>query len=411
MSKKQIIPGFDMETFQAQLISDIKSGKPLMGQEGVLTPLIKQCLEAALEGEMNSHMATCLEDPENENRRNGKSSKVVRGPTGSFELDVPRDRESSFEPQLVKKRQTTLTASLDNKILALYGLGMSYQDIASHVQELYGIETSPATISSITDKLIPVLMEWRGRPLEAVYPVIFLDGMYFKARDNGKVVTKVLYNILGINQQGYKDILGFYIAESEGANFWLGVLNDLKQRGVEDILIACIDGLTGFPQAIQAAFPRAEIQLCVVHQIRHSLRYVASKNQKEFLSDLKKVYQASSKELAEHQLIKLEEKWGKQYPMVIKSWLNNWEHISHYFQYPQEIRRLIYTTNPIEGFHRQVRKFTKTKGAFTSENALFKLVYCACQKIAQKWTMPLRNWALTISQLDVYFEGRIKIDL
>lgn len=411
MIKKQSHPGFDFESFQAQIISDMKSGKPLMGKEGVLTPLIKQCLEAALEGEMASHMASCLEDCDSDNRRNGKTTKTVRGPTGSFELEVPRDRDSSFEPQIIKKRQTTLTASLDNKILALYGLGMSYQDIADHVQELYGMETSPATISTITDKLIPVLMEWRGRPLEAVYPVIFLDGMYFKARDNGKVVTKVLYNILGVNQYGYKEILGFYVADSEGANFWLGVLNDLKQRGVQDILIACIDGLTGFPQAIQAAFPNTEIQLCVVHQIRHSLRYVASKNQKEFLSDLKKVYQASSKELAEHQLIKLEEKWGKQYPMVIKSWLNNWEHISHYFQYPQEVRRLIYTTNPIEGFHRQVRKFTKTKGAFTSENALFKLVYCACQKIAEKWTMPIQNWALTISQLDIYFEGRLKIDL
>jgi putative transposase len=411
MSKKQIPSGFDYEEFQTRLISDLKSGKPLMGAEGVLTPLLKQCLEAALEGEMTSHMATCLEDPENVNRRNGKVSKVVRGPTGSFELEVPRDRESSFEPQIVKKRQTTLTASLDNKILALYGLGMSYQDIADHVQEMYGLETSPATISAITDKLIPILMEWRGRPLEAIYPIIFLDGMYFKARDNGKVVTKVLYNILGINQYGYKEILGFYVADSEGANFWLGVLNDLKQRGVQDILIACIDGLIGFPQAIQAAFPRTEIQLCVVHQIRHSLRYVASKNQKEFLSDLKEVYQASNKELAEHQLIKLEEKWGKQYPMVIKSWLNNWEHLSHYFQYPQDIRRLIYTTNPIEGFHRQVRKYTKTKGAFTSENALFKLVYCACQKIAEKWTMPTQNWALTISQLDIYFEGRLKIDL
>lgn len=265
MTKKQVIPGFDFNAFQAQIISDMKTGKPLMGKEGILTPLIKQCIEAALEGEMTSHMASCLEDSDNSNRRNGKATKIVRGPTGSFELEVPRDRESSFEPEIVKKRQTTLTASLDNKILALYGLGMSYQDISTHVQELYGIETSPATISAITDKLIPLLMEWRARPLEAIYPIVFLDGMYFKARENGKVITKVLYNILGINQYGYKDILGFYVADSEGANFWLGVLNDLKQRGVQDILIACIDGLTGFPQAIQAAFPKTEIQLCVVH--------------------------------------------------------------------------------------------------------------------------------------------------
>lgn len=406
--KKEEYP-FDFEVFKAKAIADMRAGKDLMGKEGVFTPLMKEFLEAALEGEMSSHMAMCLEEPENQNRRNGKNSKTVRSHMGSFELETPRDREGSFEPLIVRKRQTVLNASLDNKILGLYGLGMSYQDISSHLKEMYDFDVSPATISAVTDKLIPVIAEWRSRPLEAVYPILFMDGMYFKSRENGKVITKVLYNILGINQEGHKEILGFYIAESEGANFWLGVLNDLKERGVQDVLIACVDGLTGFPEAIKGVFPRTEIQLCIVHQIRNSLRYVASKNQKEFMKDLKEVYRASSKENAEYNLLKLEEKWGEKYPMVIKSWQSNWEHLSHYFQYSGDIRKLIYTTNSIEGFHRQVRKFTKTKGAFTSETALFKLVYCACQKIADKWTTPLQNWALTISQLDIYFEGRLQL--
>ena len=402
---------FNFDDFKNQAIADLKAGKTLVGKDGILTPLIKEFLEAALEGEMNSHMASFLEEPENQNRRNGKSSKIIQSPVGSFELETPRDRESSFDPQIVKKRQTVLNASLDNKILGLYGLGMSYQDIASHLKEMYDFDVSPATISAVTDKLIPLIAEWRSRPLEAVYPILFMDGMYFKSRENGKVISKVLYNILGINQEGRKEILGFYVAESEGAHFWLGVLNDLKQRGVQDILIACVDGLTGFPDAIKGVFPQTEVQLCIVHQIRNSLKYVASKNKKEFLKDLKSVYQAPNKENAEHHLLKLEEKWGEKYPMVLKSWQTNWDNLTHYFQYSGEIRRLIYTTNAIEGFHRQVRKFTKTKGAFTSEMALFKLVYCACQRIAEKWNQPLQNWALTISQLDVYFEGRLKLKL
>ena len=400
---------FDFEEFKNKAIADMKAGKALVGKDGIFTPLMKQFLEAALEGEITAHMATCLEDPENQNRRNGKNLKTMKGPMGTFELETPRDREGSFEPQIIKKRQTVLNASLDNKILGLYGLGMGYQDISSHLKEMYDFDVSAGTISAVTDKLVPLIADWRSRPLEAIYPIVFLDGMYFKSRENGKVMTKVIYNILGVNQDGYKEILGFYVAESEGSNFWLGVLNDLKQRGVQDILIACVDGLAGFPEAIKGAFPKTEIQLCIIHQIRNSLKYVASKNQKEFMKDLKEVYQAPNKDAAEYNLLKLQEKWGEKYPMVIKSWQSNWEHLSHYFQYSGEIRKLIYTTNAIEGFHRQVRKYTKTKGAFTSESALFKLIYCAIQKIAEKWTAPLQNWALTISQLDVYFEGRLQL--
>ena len=284
------------------------------------------------------------------NRRNGKTSKLVKSDSGTFELKTPRDRNGSFEPEIVKKRQTVLNATLDNKILSLYSAGMSYSDVRNHLVEIYGVDISEATISAVTDKLIPIISEWRNRPLDTVYPVIFLDAMFFKMRDEGRVVAKALYNLLGVNQSGYKEILGFYLADGEGSNTWLGILNDLKARGVEDILIACVDGLTGFPEAIAASFPRAEVQLCVVHQIRSSIKYVASKDQKPFMIDLKTVYQAETKDLAESNLIKLDEKWGKKYPMVLKSWNSKWDNLSTYFKYSQDIRRLIYTTNPGESF-------------------------------------------------------------
>lgn len=389
-----------------EIIKGMYQGKPLLGQGGLLTNLVKELTQVALQGEMDSHLNDVSLE-EGGNRRNGTKAKTVKGPSGSFELEVPRDRNSSFEPQLVKKRQTILNEELDNKILALYGLGTSYDDISSHLQEIYGVDVSASTISSVTDRIIPQISEWRSRPLEAIYAVVFLDAMFFKVRQDGKVATKVLYNIMGINQSGHKEILGFYSCESEGAHFWLGVLNDLKARGIQDILIACIDGLKGFPEAISTAFPKTEVQLCVVHQIRSSLKNVASKNQKEFMKDLKTVYKAESKDLAEYNLLRLDEKWGKKYPMVIKSWNQNWDNLSTYFKYSMEVKQLIYTTNPIEGFHRQVRKYTKTKGSFTSENALFKLVFCAIKQIIAKWNMPIQNWALTISQLDIFFPDRL----
>lgn len=399
----------NLADLQREIVESVRAGKSLLGKEGALTPLIKYALEAAMEGEIEAHMAS---NEDNANRRNGKMKKTVNSESGAFELETPRDRNGSFEPQIVKKRQTVLTEELDNKILALYAMGAGYKDISKHMADMYGYEVSAATISSVTDKLLPTVLEWRNRPLEKIYAVLFLDAMFFKGRgEGGKVVDRVLYNIMGINQEGYKEILGFYVAESEGANFWLGVLNDLQARGVKDILIACVDGLKGFPEAIQNAFPKTEIQLCIVHQIRNSIKYVASKDQKPFMADLKLVYQAATQELAEHNLTKLDEKWGSRYPMVIKSWVTHWEHLTAYFKYSADVRRLIYTTNPIEGFHRQVRKYTKTKGAFTSDNALFKLVYCACQKIQEKWNMPLQNWAITISQLDIYFPGRLELRL
>ena len=270
---------FNFLEFQSEAINKLKSGQPLTGKDGVMTPLIKKILEAALEGEMESHLAEC-ENQDQSNRRNGKSKKTVKTGTGSFELETPRDREGSFEPEIVKKRQTVLNESLDNKVLSLYALGMSYVAIAEHLSELYGLDVSTAKISQITDKLLPMITEWRNRPLDSVYPIVFLDAMHFKVREEGRVTSKAIYSILGVNKEGCKDVLGIYLSESEGAHFWLAVLNDLHARGIEDILIASIDGLKGFPEAIAQVFPKTEIQLCVVHQIRNSLKYVVSKDQK-----------------------------------------------------------------------------------------------------------------------------------
>lgn len=390
----------------ADIIKGMYEGKPLVGAGGLLTNLIRDLTKVALQGEMDAHLQENSLEHGN-NRRNGHNYKTVKTASGSFELAVPRDRNSTFEPQLIKKRQTVLSEELDNKILGLYALGTSYDQISSHLEEIYGVEVSAATISAVTDKLVPAMNEWRSRPLEKVYTVLFLDAMFFKVRHDNKVTTRAVYNIMGINQTGHKDILGFYACETEGASFWLGVLHDLKARGIEDVLIACIDGLKGFPEAIASAFPRTEVQLCIVHQIRNSIKFVASKHAKEFMADLKTVYQASTRELAEYNLLQLDEKWGQKYPMVIKSWQQNWDNLSSYFKYSAEIKKLIYTTNPIEGFHRQVRKYTKTKGSFTSENALFKLLFCAIKEITKKWNQPIPNWGLTISQLDIYFPDRL----
>jgi putative transposase len=389
---------FDLD----EALEAIKSGASIDGKDGVLAPLIKQLTEAALEAELETHLGN-----EIKNRKNGKSSKTMKSSVGEFDLEVPRDRNGSFEPQFVKKHQTHMSDQIERKILSLYALGNSYTQISEHIEDFYGVAFSKATISAVTDKVIPLLKEWQQRPLESIYPFVWLDAIHYKVKENGRYISKAIYTILGINLSGKKEILGLYLSENEGANFWLQVLTDLQQRGIEDILIASVDGLKGFPEAINAIYPKTVVQLCIVHQIRNSLRYVASKNQKEFMKDLKLVYKAISKEAAEVELDRLEEKWGTMYPIVIHSWRNKWENLSHYFQYPEEIRRIIYTTNIIESVHRQFRKLTKTKGAFPNENSLLKLLYMGIQNAQKKWTMPMRNWSLTISQLAIFFEGRL----
>lgn len=289
----------------------------------------------------------------------------------------------------------------------MYGLGLSYKDIIKHIEEIYRVELSTATISAITDKIIDKVKAWQNRPLEAIYPFVWLDAIHYKIKDGGKYITKAVYTVLGMGIDGKKDILGLYLSESEGANFWLSVLTDLNNRGIEDILIASVDGLRGFPEAIKTIYPKTEVQLCIVHQIRNSLKYVASKDQKEFMKDLKLVYQATNKDIAEEELLKLDEKWGKKYPIVLQSWQNKWENLSYYFKYPKEIRKIMYTTNIIESVHRQFRKLTKTKGAFPNENSLLKLLYMGIKNAKVKWTQPVHNWSLTLSQLAIFFEGRL----
>ena len=394
---------FDFE----KALKEIQSGKPFTGKDGVLTSLIKNLAEAALEAELDSH----LSEEVSRNRRNGKTSKTIKSLNGNFELETPRDREGSFSPQIVKKHQTTLSNEIEEKIIALYGLGMSYNDMAAHLKEIYGLEISNGTLSAVTDKIINTVKEWQVRPLENIYPVVWLDAIHYKIKENGKIASKAVYTILGVNLEGKKEVLGLYISENEGANFWLQVLTDMANRGVKDILIACVDGLKGFPEAIESIFPDTEVQLCVVHQIRNSLKYVGSKHKKEFMADLKLVYKAVNKNQAEGELDMLESKWGDKYPIVINSWRSNWERLSQYFKYPEEIRRIIYTTNTIEAVHRQFRKLTKTKGAFPNQNSLLKLLYMGIQNASKKWTMPIQNWSLTISQLAIFFEGRLDKEL
>lgn len=397
------------EELQKKALEQLKSGKSLFGKDGAFAPLLKNFIEKALDAEMDGHLDE--NQREQGNKRNGKGKKTIKSRSGSFEIDTPQDRHSSFEPELVRKRQTILAESLEGKILGLYGLGMSYRDISKHIEEMYDMDISHTVLSQITDKIIPDIKAWQSRPLDPVYPIIWLDAMHFKVKEDGKVVHKALYNILGINKEGRKEILGLYVSESEGANFWLQVLTDLHNRGVKDVLIASIDNLNGFSEAIQSIYPRTEVQSCLVHQIRNSLKYVASKDQKEFMKDLKKVYRASSKDLAETELLNMEGKWGKKYPVVIDSWQRNWDKLSTYFQYAEPIKKLIYTTNPIEGYHRQIRKVTKTKGAFPNEIALLKLVYLATMRIQKKWTSPIQNWGLTAQQLAIKFEGRLDLGL
>lgn len=326
----------DFAKMQKKAISQFKSGENLFGKEGAYAPLMKQFLEAALESEMEEHLSE--EERATKNKRNGKGKKQVKTSLGEVDISTPQDRHSTFEPEIVKKRERVLADKLAPKILALYGKGMSLGDISETIEEIYDVAVSKSVLSDIIERIEPEVNAWQSRPLESVYPVVFLDAMHFKVRSEGRVVSKAIYTILAINTEGKKDLLGLYLSESEGANFWLSVLTDLQNRGLKDILIACIDNLKGFSEAILSVYPEAEVQSCVIHQIRNSLKYVASKNQKEFMQDLKLVYQADTKDQAELNLDKLVEKWGEKYPIVIRSWRNNWEKLSTYFKYTASIR-------------------------------------------------------------------------
>src|SRR5690625_624185 len=399
----------ELDQLQKKALEQLQSGESLFGNDGAFAPMLKSFIESALQAEMDGHL------DENQrgsgNKRNGKGRKTIKSAAGSFEIDTPQDRHSSFEPELIKKRQTVLADSLQDKIIGLYGLGMGLRDISSHIQEMYDTEISHTVLAPSTYRISPEVKAWQSRPLEPVYCIVWLDAMHYKVRSEGRIEHRAVYNILGINRNGYKQVLGSYISESEGANFWLQVLTDLQNRGLEDILIACTDNLNGFTEAILSVYPKAEVQSCIVHQIRNSLKYVASKDQKAFTKDLKRVYKADTLDMAELALDELADTWRSKYPIVIDSWRNNWEKLTTYFQYSAPIRKLIYTTNAVEGYHRQIQKVTKTKGAFTSDMALLKLIYLATKNIEEKWTAPLHNWALTVQQLAIRFGERLPLDL
>lgn len=377
--------------------------------QNVLKDLFGGMLQQMLEAELDNHLGYEKHDYQNKtttNSRNGKSRKTMKSNLGYFDLDVPRDRDGSFEPEIVKKYQTDVS-HLESSIIGMYAKGMTTRDIASQVNEIYGMDISPTLVSNITDKVIPMIREWQSRPLETVYPIVFMDAIHFKVRKDNTVVSKAAYAAIGVNLEGKKDVLGIWIGASESSKYWLLVLNELKNRGVKDILIASVDGLVGFNEAIRAVYPNTEIQRCIIHQIRNSSKYLSYKDLKAFNADLKLVYTAATEEVALAELDRLEEKWGEKYLIAVMSWRNNWNELSTFFKYPPEIRKIIYTTNAMESYNRQLRKVTKTKSIFPNDESLMKILYLATIDITKKWTQSIRGWAQILAQLSIFFEGRL----
>lgn len=399
------------EEVQAEL-AKVQSMDDFFGKEGVFAKLFASTLEQMLEGELTEHLGYEPYEAAGRNsgnNRNGRYAKKVRTSTGEATVQVPRDRNGEFEPQILA-RYAGNTNELEEKILAMYARGLSTRDIAGTLAELYGVDISAATISTITEKVWPLVEAWQSRPLARIYPIVYLDAIHIKLRREGRVVNTAVYNVLGVDMEGQRDILGHWIGDGgEGANFWLSVLTDLQNRGVADIFLACVDGLNGFSEAIRAVFPQTQVQRCVIHQIRSSLKYVSWKDHKAFVADLKRVYQAATRDEAESNLGQLDQRWGTKYPMAVRCWQTNWLEASTFFDYPAEIRRIIYTTNSVESYHRQLRKVMKTKAAFPTPEAARKLMYLATQRITRQWTAPIRDWAKILNQLAIRFEGRFEL--
>ncbi len=394
----------ELEKLFEEALEALKKGKKLEGADGAVTPLIKRLIEASLDGEMDAHL-----QESRPNRRNGHGKKKVKTSFGDVNLETPRDRDSSYSPELIPKRQRSLGPSLENKILSLYSLGMSYRDISGHIMEMYGMELSPAQLTFITDKVWPEIEEWRSRPLDDVYPFIWFDAMFYKVKQDGQIKSMAAYLVLGMNVEGEKDLLGIYLAETESAKFWLQVLSDLQIRGVKDILIASIDNLTGFEQAIRSIFPQTDVQLCIVHQIRNSIKYVPWKDEREVIRDMKAIYKANTYEEAEKALAKFDSKWSKQYKAMVTSWKRNWEGLTSFYNYPEPVRKIMYTTNSIEGFNRQIRKATKAKGSLPSERALYKLLYLVSLNVQKKWSRP-RSWSQVLNILATLYPERLGLE-
>ena len=396
ISKQEVIDNIDFKELS-------KSCKTQEDLSGLTKQFMKNMIENMLKAELDDH----IKNNSQKTSKNGYYDKTVRSDAGELTLNIPRDRNGEYKPQLIPKGKTTISG-IDSKIVSMYARGMSLRDIEKQVKEMYDVGMSDSLLSRIIDKIVPEIKEWQSRTLESIYPIVYMDAMVFKIKDdNGFYKNRALHFAIGINLEGKKELLGMWLTDNEGAKFWLSIVTELKNRGVEDILIASVDGLKGFSEAINSVFPQTVVQRCIIHQIRYSMKYVGSKYQKEFMQDLKKVYKAPTKQVAEDALLELEQKWGEKYPMVVNSWTNNWAELSAYFEYSEPIRRIIYTTNTVEGFNRQIRKITKTKGGFSNDGSLFKLVYLAYKDIAKKWDKSISNWAEIISQFSIVFEDRL----
>jgi len=406
---KRVKPDPELLKLADALLANYQKPEDLIGENGLLKQLTKMLVERALETEMTEHLGHDRSGAVTNgtgNTRNGHSAKILQGDFGELPLDIPRDRQGEFEPQLVAKHQTRWSG-FDDKIISLYARGLSVREIQGHLEEMYGTEVSPSLISAVTDAVSEDVKVWQARPLDPLYPILYLDCIHVKVRDAGAVRTKAVYLAIGVNMDGHKEILGLWIAQTEGAKFWLQVVTELKTRGVQDIFIACVDGLKGFPEAIEAVYPKAAVQLCIVHMVRNSLNFVPWKMQKEVAADLKLIYTSSTVELAEQRLTDFEEKWNKDYQSIGLSWRRNWARIIPFFDYPPEIRKVIYTTNAIESINMSLRKVIKTRSSFPTDEAVTKLFYLALRNISKKWTMPIRDWKAALNRFSIQFEERI----
>lgn len=391
------------------LLADYKKPEDLIGENGILKQLTKAIVERALQAELAEHLGHNKHEAvanDAGNTRNGSSAKTLKGDFGALPIDIPRDRDGSFEPRLVAKHQTRWTG-FDDKILSLYARGMTVREIQSHLEEMYGTEVSPTLISSVTDAVMDEVKAWQARPLDALYPIVYMDCIHAKVRDNGAVRVKAVYLALGVNLNGDKELLGLWVAQTEGAKFWLQVVTELKNRGVQDIFIACVDGLKGFPEAIEAVFPKTAVQLCIVHMVRYSLNFVSWKLRKVVAADLRTIYTAATVDEAAMRLAQFEEKWGAEFPSIVLSWQRNWARIVPFFDYPADIRKVIYTTNAIESVNMSLRKVTKNRGSFPNDDALIKLFYLAIRNISKKWTMPIQNWKAALNRFTIMFDERM----
>ena len=392
-----------------KLLGDYKKPEDIIGENGLLKQLTKALLERAMQAEMSEHLGYGKHDPAGHNSgnsRNGKTTKTLKGDFGEMPLETPRDRSGSFEPKMVAKGQTRFTG-FDDKILSMYARGMSTREITGHLEEIYGVEVSPTLISNVTDAVKEEVTAWQSRPIDAVYPILYLDALYVKIRDAGHIQNRAIYVAIGVNMQGRKEVLGLWAGQAEGAKFWLQVLTELNNRGLQDIFIACVDGLKGFPQAIETVFPKTQVQLCIVHLLRASLNYVSWKQRKQVAADLKPVYRASTAEEAQLRLEEFAVKWDRPYPTIAQMWRRNWERVTPFFAYPAEIRKVVYTTNAIESLNMSLRKVIKTRGSFPSEEAAMKLLYMGLEHIAKKWTMPVQDWKAALQRFAILFGDRL----